>query len=79
MEIRSLALIAADIKRGWPNMNYAAKPYYEAMYSLDKITDQFYQDSGTSIVRYFLSNATTWKGDVARHIKAELKDMLKNV
>jgi len=29
------------------------------------------------IVRYFLSNATTWRGETARRIKAELKQMLK--
>jgi hypothetical protein len=29
------------------------------------------------VVRYFLSNATSWKGDKAREIKAELKAMLK--
>jgi len=28
-------------------------------------------------VRYFLSNATTWRGDTARRIKAELKEMLR--
>ena len=30
-------------------------------------------DSGRSIVRYFLGNAGTWRGDVAKAIKAELK------
>ena len=28
------------------------------------------------IVRYFLSNATTWRGEDARRIKAELKALL---
>jgi hypothetical protein len=28
-------------------------------------------------VRYFLANATSWKGETARAIKAELKAMLK--
>ena len=34
-------------------------------------------DDGGSIVLYFLSNATTWRGEDARRIKAELKSLLK--
>jgi hypothetical protein len=75
--VRSLADIAREIDRAWRPVNYAAVPYLEAMRQLDKITDTFYQDSAASIVRYFLSNAVTWRGDVAKTIKAELKDMLK--
>jgi hypothetical protein len=47
------------------------------MESLDKITDNFMFDSGKSIVLYFLSNATGWRGETAKRIKKELKDMLK--
>ena len=47
--------------------------------SLEKITDNYYLDSAESVVRYFLANAGTWRGEVARRIKAELKEMLKNV
>lgn len=70
-------MIAADIRRTWPKVNFGAVPYLEAMESLDKITDRYYLDSADSIVRYFLSNATTWRGPDARRIKAELKDMVK--
>lgn len=73
---RPLNAIAADIAKNWRNVNYAAKPYLEAMHSLNSISDRFYMDSADSIVRYFLSNATTWRGDKAREIKAELKGML---
>lgn len=79
MEVRSLELIARDIRRNWKPVNYAADPYLDAMAQLDKITDTYFSDSAASVVRYFLSNATTWRGDVARHIKAELKEMLKAV
>jgi hypothetical protein len=47
------------------------------MHSLQTIRDKYYFDTAESVVRYFLANATTWKGDTARAIKAELKAILK--
>jgi hypothetical protein len=47
------------------------------MRSLTYITDDYYFDSGKTIVLYFLSNAGTWKGENAKRIKAELKAMCK--
>jgi hypothetical protein len=43
------------------------------MHSLDTIGDKYGQDDAKGIIVYFLSNATTWRGDKARAIKAELK------
>lgn len=77
METRPIYEIALEIKKDWKNINYAAKPYLEAMFELDKITDNYYLDRGKSIVLYFLSNASTWKGEKARQIKNELKDLCK--
>ncbi len=74
---RSLYTIAKEINKDWKNINFGAKPYLDAMSTLNKITDSFYCDSGKSIVLYFLSNASTWRGETARRIKAELKQMLK--
>src|SRR5579864_8375586 len=76
VEVRPLHVIAADIRRLWGNVNYAAAPYLDAMGSLNAISDNYYQDTAASVVRYFLSNATSWRGDDARRIKAELKAML---
>lgn len=75
--MRSLSVIANEIRRNWKPVNYAAKPYLEAMFSLDNISDKYMYDSGKSIVTYFLCNAGSWRGDVARRVKAELKAMLK--
>lgn len=74
---RPLSIIAAEIRRDWRNVNYAAKPYLEAMASLNDIRDNYYHDTGKSVVLYFLANAGSWRGDVARRIKAELKEMSK--
>lgn len=58
-------------------MSYAARPYLQAMYSLDSLSDMYGADNGRSIVAYFLSNASSWRGETARRIKAELNGMLK--
>ena len=73
---RPLHEIASDIYKTWSKVNYAAMPYLEAMAQLESIDDKYYYDSGKSIVRYFLSNAVTWKGESARLIKKELNAML---
>lgn len=73
---RTLRDIAVDITSNWPKVNFAAKPYLEAMYTLDSINDDYYQDSARSIVRYFLSNASGWRGTEAKRIKTELRAML---
>jgi viroplasmin and RNaseH domain-containing protein len=73
---RPIKVIAQDIRANWPKVNYAAKPYLDAMSSLNSIDENYMFDSGKSVVNYFLSNANTWRGEKAREIKAELKAML---
>ncbi len=74
---RSLREIARDIRKDWGSKVYfGAKPYLDAMGTLDSIGDNYGLDSGKSIVLYFLSNASTWRGDVAKSIKKELKQMV---
>jgi hypothetical protein len=75
METRPLYQIAKEIKKDWTKVYFGAVPYLDAMSSLDKITDNYYHDSAKSIVLYFLANAGTWRGTVAKAIKAELKKM----
>lgn len=75
--VRRLHVIAQDIERHWLNVYFGARPYLDAMHMVGDITDSYYQDSAKSIVLYFLSNAGTWRGDAARRIKAELKEMVK--
>jgi len=74
---RPLYQIAADIRRDWTKPNYAAKPYLEAMSALRTMDDKYYFDDAKSVVLYFLANAGTWRGDVAKRIKKELKEMSK--
>lgn len=74
---RPLYEIAREIRKTWTKVSPYAEPYLEAMESLNTINDNYYFDSGKSVVLYFLSNASTWRGEDARRIKAELKQMLK--
>ena len=56
------------VKKDWTKVNYAAAPYLKAMLQRD-----YFMDDEKTIVLYFLNNATTWRGPVAREVKAELK------
>jgi hypothetical protein len=76
INVRPLFIIADEILNDWKNVNYAAKPYLRAMTQLDSITDMYYYDTADSVVRYFLANATGWRGETAKRVKAELKAML---
>lgn len=67
---------ATEIKRDWKNVSPYAQPYLDAMEDLNTINDNYFLDSARSVVAYFLSNASGWRGDNARRIKAELKAML---
>ena len=77
METRNLNVIAQEINADWEKIYFGAVPYLEAMSTLDTIEDNYFMDSGYSIVAYFLANAGTWRGEVARRVKKELNKMLK--
>ena len=76
-DIRPLYAIAAEIRADWTKVYFGAVPYLDAMRDLDKITDKYGEDSADDVVIYFLSNAKTWRGPIARRVKAELKAMIK--
>ena len=76
MNKRPLSAIAAEISTDWQKPYFAAVPYLQAMGTLGSVGDSYGYDSGDSIVRYFLANAQTWRGDTARRVKAELKSMI---
>jgi hypothetical protein len=81
---RQLSEIAREIRQNWKksisgtDVNFAAKPYLDAMSGMGDINSNYGWDSGKSIVAYFLSNASSWRGDKAKEIKKELNAMLKS-
>jgi len=72
---RPLSTIAAEIRRDWTKPYFGAVPYLAAMSTLDSISDNYGADSAKSIVLYFLSNASTWRGETAKRVKSELKQL----
>jgi hypothetical protein len=74
--MRNLSVIAKEIKKDWTKVSPYAKDYLNAMQCLDNVNDNYGMDKGKSIVLYFLSNAGSWRGDKAKEIKKELKQMV---
>jgi hypothetical protein len=72
---RPLHRIARDIISAWHKPSPYALPYIQAMAELQSIEDNYWLDSGHEIVARFLANAGSWRGDTARTIKAELKQL----
>jgi ABC-type transport system substrate-binding protein len=78
---RTVSQIAREIQQDWSKIgkgiNYAAKPYLSAMLQMQSVTENYGYDSGSSVVLYFLANAQTYRGEKAKALKAELKQLLK--
>ena len=76
---RTFAEIAREIKQVWKNVYFGAEPYLQAMLTIDSSDKnaRYLMESAETIVTYFLANATYWRGDDARRIRAELKSMIK--
>lgn len=62
-------VITADWKRPY----FGAVPYIEAMGYCETVDTPYGCEDGKTQVIYFLSNANTWRGPVAKAVKAELK------
>jgi hypothetical protein len=83
--MRQILDIAYEISRLWncnnhdarANYKKDAKPYLNAMLYLSSVNDSYMLDSGRDIVQRFLCNVGGWRGDDARRIKHELREMLK--
>jgi len=74
---RPINEIAREIGSTWTKPYFGAVPYLNAMRTLTTIEDYYGLDTADSIIRYFLGNARTWRGEDARRIKKELNELLK--
>ena len=84
MEKRPLFEIAKEVWKDWNGKVVCphARPYLQAMTELTSLNDRYgtsraSSDSAKMIVGYFLDLSRGWKGEVARRIKAELRQRLK--
>ena len=66
--------IAQEILRAWPTINPNAEPALFFMLHPNYITGG---DTIDHVVGSFLANATTWRGESARRIKAQLNALLR--
>jgi len=73
---RPIRDIASDILYDWKNVSPYAKPYLTAMLTLDTIDDRYFLEDAETIIVYGLSNMSSFRGENARALKAELKEHL---
>ena len=71
---RTLSEIAKDILTAWKKPSPYAMPYLKAMLTINSSDPNaaYYADSARSLVVYFLANASTFRGEEARRLKAEI-------
>ena len=75
---QDISSLAQMIRSDWAGkINFAAKPYLDAMRSLSRVQDSYGQDTGAEIVMRFLSNSGSWRGPTAKAVKAELRRRVK--
>jgi hypothetical protein len=74
---RQLRVIAREIVKDFADKGKPvtpfAKPYVDAMLTMDSVADSYGAESGEYVVLYGLHNLSGWRGDKAREVKAELK------
>lgn len=76
--MRTISEVAREIKKIWgAKVYFGAKPYLDAMMSLTDKNSNYGMDDAKSVVLYFLSNATTFRGEDAKRLKLELKEIIK--
>lgn len=77
--VEALNLWKAKYGKKLPASFIGAVPYLQAMLScLTTDKNALYGcETLETIVLYFLANVTSWRGEDAKRIKAELKEMIK--
>lgn len=79
-DVRSLSVIFSEVRSDWAKANdenHPAGAYAVPLSSLDSLDDSYGADNARGLVRYFLANAGGWRGETAKRVKAELKNMVK--
>ena len=74
---RDLSTIARDVRKHWKRIPYSARPYVDALASIRTVQDIYINESSASVVRGFLDNAATWRGEDAKRVKAEVRAMVR--
>lgn len=76
---RTFAEIVNEIRQVWTKPYFGAEPYLDALaqvHSSDKNAPYLFE-TAKDLVPYLLANMTSFRGEDAKRIKAELKEMIK--
>ena len=73
---RPVYKIAEEILNDWTAPYFGARPYLAAMLTINNEHEQYGQDSAKTVILYFLSNATTYRGSKAKELKKELQKLI---
>ena len=79
MKDRYLSDIAREIIDDWKNVHFSAEPYLVAMTQLKTVDDNYGEEGADMIVRYFLGNARTWRGEKARENYGRFHCVIKKI
>lgn len=71
MQAKTVSQIAREIRQNWAKPYFGAVPYLNAM-----LYENYGFDGEKSIVLYFLSNASTYRGEIAKEHKKQLKEIV---
>lgn len=76
---RTFAQIARDIKAEWKKPYFGAVPWLNALAHIESSNpyEAYYCEDAKSVAQYFLANASTFRGEKARQLKQELKELIK--
>ena len=74
---RPVYKIAQDILNDWQAPYFGARPYLAAMLTINNELENYGHDTAKSIILYFLSNASSYRGSKAKELKNELKTLIK--
>ena len=74
---RPVYKIAEEILNDWQAPYFGARPYLAAMLTINNELENYGQDSAKTVILYFLSNASTYRGSKAQELKKELKTLIK--
>jgi len=71
MKPKTVSQIAREIRANWTKPYFGAVPYLNSM-----VYENYGFDSEKSVVLYFLSNSSTYRGEIAKQHKKELKKIV---
>ena len=74
---RPMREIAEEIRFDWPNIGVEAEEWLCWLHAVDRVEPEWRGGDARWAIRNFLREAGGWRGERARQIKRELRQLLK--